>query len=93
MQQLAVVDGLGEAVGGAMGQHGVIERRLVAAEQHYGVLLPAEAIEAGDHLLWVCSVLLPMITMSWLPISGQSSVMVRDCTSSCHSASRASREA
>lgn len=51
MQQLAVVDGLGEAVGGAMGQHGVIERWLVAAEQHYGVLLPAEAIEASDHLL------------------------------------------
>ncbi|MNP36389.1 hypothetical protein D3C76_1297760 [compost metagenome] len=41
----------------------------------------------------VCSVLLPMITMSWLPISGQSSAMVRECTSSCHSASRASREA
>ncbi len=51
MQQLAMVGGLGETVLGAVGQHGLIERWLVAAEQHYGVLLAVQRIEASDHLL------------------------------------------
>ena len=65
----------------------------MAAEQHYGVLLAVQSVETGNHLLRAVQGAAADEHHVLAAHRGHPSSTVRECTSRCHSPSRASREA